>query len=437
MNRKNAICIIGMGYVGNTLAVGFSQKGVRVYGVEKRPDVIEKINKGIAPFYEKGFDDALSDSIDNGLLTCHESVPTDVNIDTYIITVGTPIMGDNQVDESYLLSAVETVKAVLKPHDCVILRSTLKLGVTRYVVKRSLDTLGIPYGLAFCPERTVEGKALEELETMPQIIGGADKNSNDHACSLFSVLTRKCITVDTPEAAELCKLVCNTQRDLYFGFANEVASLCDHIGIPVSQVIDVIGDDYPRVNMPKPGLVGGPCLTKDAHILVQGAREMGYVPEIALQGRTTNEKLIDESIALLKHNTVQNVRKIAVLGLAFKGQPATGDMRGSTAYQLVECLKKHWKDAVYMGFDSLVTDDDVATLGIERVLDIPTAFQNADLVFLHNNHPDLQRLDLPVLYTTMADSGVIYDFWNMYDIKTIPQGVKYCGLGHICALNRD
>ena len=437
MTRKNAICIIGMGYVGSTLAVGFSQKGVRVYGVEKRADVMDKLNAGIAPFYENGFDSALADSVAQGLLTCHQAVPENGQIDTYIITVGTPIMGDNKVDESYLLSAVDAVKKSLKPNDCVILRSTLKLGVTRSVVKNALDTLGIPYRLAFCPERTVEGKALEELETMPQIIGGIDKPSNEHAQSLFAVMTKKCITVDTPEAAELCKLICNTQRDLYFGFANEVASLCDHMGIPVSQVIDVIGDDYPRVNMPKPGLVGGPCLTKDAHILVQGAREMGYTPEIALQGRTTNEKVIDESMGLLKNTTQHIMQKIAILGLAFKGQPATGDMRGSTVYPLVESLKKHWPDADYFGFDALATDTDVATLNIARVNDIASAFQDADLIILHNNHQDLQTLDLAKLGSTMSKNGVIYDFWNMYDIKSIPKGLAYCGLGHMCALDKE
>ena len=436
LSRKNSICIIGMGYVGATLAVGFANKGVRVYGVEKQQHIMEKLNSGIAPFYEQGFDEILSDVVEKELLTCHNEIPKVDEIDTYIITVGTPIGENNKVNESYLLSAVDELKNNLKSGDAVILRSTLKLGVTEKVVKTALDKLNITYKLAFCPERTVEGKAVEELTTIPQIIGGIDDDSNNHAKDLFSIMVNKCIIVASPKEAELCKLICNTQRDLYFGFANEVATICDNIGASVSNVIDAISENYSRVNIAKPGLVGGPCLTKDAHILVQGASEMGYTPEISLQGRTTNEKLIGECIDLLA-NYIKSPKKVSVLGLAFKGFPPTGDMRGSTVYDLMDLLIKKWGNAEYVGYDILATDEDVATLPLSRAKDIESSFAGADLVVLHNNHPDLQKMDLVKLSAIMNDGGVIYDFWNMYDINTLPDNVNYCGLGNMNRLRNN
>jgi len=427
LSREKAICIIGMGYVGATLAVGFASKGVRVYGVEQQQLIVQKLNSGDGTFYEEGFDKILSDVTAKKLLTCHNEIPKTDEIDTYIITVGTPVCENNKVNESYLLSAVDELKNNLKSGDAVILRSTLKLGATEKIVKTELDKLNIPYKLSFCPERTVEGKSIEELTTIPQIIGGVDEKSNQHSKELFSIMVDKCIIVSSPKEAELCKLICNTQRDLYFGFANEVASICDNIGASVSNVINAISENYSRVNIARPGLVGGPCLTKDTHILVQGSKEMGYTPEISLQGRITNEKLINECINQIER-IMPSPKKISVLGLAFKGSPPTGDMRGSTVYDLMNLLKQKWKNAEYFGYDSLATDEDVATLPLTRVNDIETAFVSADLVIFHNNHPDLQKLDIKELSGKMNFGGIVYDFCNMYN--TI-DSVNYCGLGNM------
>jgi UDP-N-acetyl-D-mannosaminuronic acid dehydrogenase len=222
------VCIIGLGYVGLTLAVAMADVGFRVHGVERSQEILSCLKQSRATFVETGLDERLAARIADGSFTFSETIPTGHISAVFIITVGTPLeKGQKSTDLASIRTVSDMVADALRPGDLVILRSTVRVGVSRDVVKPILDKAGVAFDLAFCPERTLEGSALRELRTLPQIVAGLDETSCLRATQLFNFLTPTTVMVHDLETAEMVKLINNTQRELLFAFANEVAHFCD------------------------------------------------------------------------------------------------------------------------------------------------------------------------------------------------------------------
>lgn len=426
------ICMIGLGYVGLTLAVAMAEVGFRVYGVEKDKTIVDCINKGQAHFTEAGLDLRLAAQVAAGRLTASVDWPAKGACNIFVITVGTPLNSERLTNLDAISAVAAQVAKVMEGGALVVLRSTVRLGVTREVVKPLLDAAAIPYDLAFCPERTLEGKALMELRTLPQIVGGWDEESAMRASQMFNFITPTTIRVKDLETAEMIKLVNNTQRDLMFAFANEVAGMCDAVGVSVVDVISAGNMGYSRASMPIPGPVGGPCLEKDPYILSEGVRLRGGKTRLTLMGRQLNEEL--PALAVKKVAEVFSgaaVRKIAVAGLAFKGRPETSDLRGSLVTPLIAALRAAFPDAAIVGFDPAVNETDTLGLGIAYAETAEIAFQTADVVLFQNNNTRFAALDMKGLSQLMNAPGIIYDFWNQFDLETLSlaTGIAYFGLG--------
>ena len=263
--------VIGLGYVGLTLATVLAEAGNKVIGVEKRSEVVDQTNAGMPHFSEKGLPEALSRVVQSGTLVAAQRFDPEAVCDTYIITVGTPLSSEGIVRTDMIEAASREVAANMRDGALVILRSTVKVGTTRDVVSPILAESGKRFEIAMCPERTLEGEALQELRQLPQIVGADDPAVNNRAAAVFRRLTNSIVQVSSPEAAEIIKLVDNTYRDVHFAFANEVARLCDAFEVNAHEVISSGKLGYKRTNVPMPGLVGGPCLEKDPHILLQSA----------------------------------------------------------------------------------------------------------------------------------------------------------------------
>lgn len=216
------MCIVGLGYVGLTLAVAMADAGFRVHGVETAELVLAALRTGKAHFVEVGLNAKLAEQIAAGRFTFGSDFDPEARSTAYIITVGTPVGENKRVRFESMKTVAENVARVLRPDD---------------FVKPVLDRTGHPYALAFCPERTLEGRALQELRSLPQVVGGIDANSTFRASQMFSFLTPSVVRVNDPETAELVKLVNNTQRDYLFAFANEVAAVCDQLGLDAAEVI--------------------------------------------------------------------------------------------------------------------------------------------------------------------------------------------------------
>src|SRR5205085_414505 len=271
---------------------------------------------------------------------------------------------NGRADLAGLQATSREIAAHLKDGDLVVVRSTVRLGTTRAMVKPILAASGRQFDLAFCPERTVEGQAITELRVLPQLIGAETPQAGLRAANLFQAITRMVVRVSDIETAELIKLVDNTARDVLFAFANEVAVICDAVGISADEVIRSGRLGYSRTGLPRPGPVGGPCLSKDSHILCESLEPYGFDPQIARVARQFNELLpvkIGREIAGLAREIdgFPARPEIAILGIAFKGEPPTDDVRGTTVPSLMRGLQSVLPDAHFRGYDPLVPGDSI------------------------------------------------------------------------------
>lgn len=302
------------------------------------------------------------------------------------------------------------------------------------MVRPILEASGQRADLAFCPERTIEGKALEELRTLPQIVGGGDEDAAVRAAQLFSLITPTVVRVRDLETAEMIKLINNTQRDLLFAFANEVAAICDDIGVSAAEVVRAGNMGYQRASMPLPGPVGGPCLEKDPYILAESTVDPDDIARLALLGRRVNEELPGLAMKQVARLGLPGpVSKVAIFGLAFKGRPETSDLRGTPAVKLIAEVRAAYPEAALVGYDPAVPAADVEGLGIAAAASAGEAAADADLILFQNNNPQFEQLDLDALAARMKSGGLIYDFWNQFDRASVrgANNVRYCAFGSL------
>lgn len=430
------VVVLGCGYVGLTLAVAMADVGFEVLGIEIRDDVVATLAAGKPHFHEPGLEAYLARLLGQGRLSFARHLPESCSASVYIITVGTPLDANGRVRLDMIDHTAREVAQRLKAGDMVVMRSTVKLGTTRSVVMPILDRSGVSYDIAFCPERTLEGQALAELRVLPQIVGGDTLSATVRAAQLFQFLTPTTVRVSSLEAAEMIKLVDNAHRDVHFAFANEIARLCDAARISAAEVVRAGKLGYPRTNLPIPGPVGGPCLTKDPYILAESFEGGPAVPEIVLAARRTNERQAAEAAAHMRSASARLPKfppepTISLLGIAFKGRPPTNDLRGTTARPILDALRAEFPAARFRGWDAVVAPADIEAFGLAPAASLEAAIEGADLVVIANNHPLFAAMPIETLAETMARPGLIYDFWNNFDLATIdlPDGVHYMALG--------
>ena len=412
------VCILGVGFVGLTLSMSLTNSRIPVIGVEINPKQVEKYMAGISGMVEPDLDDSLKLAIDEGLFKVLS--PKDVkdeldDCNVYIITVGTPL-NNSRINLEPIISAVGEIAKFVKQDDLVIIRSTVSLGTCRKIVAPLLDKVGEKYLLAMCPERTIEGRALKEMRSLPQIIGGANKDSSDAAQKFFSVICDESVVVDSLEAAELTKLINNTYRDLMFGFANEIALIANKFGVSASQVIDAANHNYARSNLAYPGPSGGPCLEKDPWILAESGDSVGLDLKISKAARITNESFVSD---YLRERILPSKAsmKVVILGLAFKGNPPSTDTRGSLTPVLSSEIKKLVPNAKLYGFEPAGEVSNFQDYLLE-CSDINSALKGADLIVIANNSHAFIDIHGEIK-NTANPNAVIIDFWGFIKKETL------------------
>lgn len=433
--RFKKIGVAGLGYVGLTLGLTLADLGFKVVGVDVNARTRDIIKQKKSPFYEEGIDILLSDHVGKKFIVS-ENFEGVHRCDVYFIAVGTPIGEDNVPKMTYLEEVAKSIGKVLKRGDIVILRSTVPLGTTRTIVVPLLEEAsglrgGEDFFAVFAPERTIEGKALEELRTLPQVIGGINQASSNLAASIFSLMTKSLAIVDSTEEAEVVKLINNTYRDVTFAFANEVSMVCQKWNIDTNKVIEAANMGYVRSNVPKPSPgVGGYCLVKDPLIFAHGARAAGYEPKLFEYARHVNESILttlaDNVIAHLAALKTKQKPKIFILGFAFKGNPPTSDLRGSTTVTLAKYLMERGYTNIY-GFDPIVPKEEIERLGVKIVKKVEDGFQNADVVLVMNNHPTLKELPVRVFMGKAHIGAALFDTWALYTKEEVlkTKGIFY------------
>jgi UDP-N-acetyl-D-mannosaminuronic acid dehydrogenase len=272
-----------------------------------------------------------------------------------VVVIGTPV--DEFLGPSMTIfeKAVEQIAPHLQEGSLVVLRSTVYPGTTAYVAQH-LAERGCVVDLAFCPERIAEGHALEEIRSLPQIVGADTDAAADRAEALFAGLAAKTIRTSTKEA-ELSKLFTNTWRYMKFAVANQFLMIADQAGVDYTNVLRAIREDYPRAaDLPGPGFAAGPCLFKDTMQLAAFTADHFPLGQAAMQ---VNEGLPAYIVSALerRYGGLRG-KTVGILGMAFKGE--SDDARASLSYKLRKLLS--WAGARVLATDPYVRDDRLVSL---------------------------------------------------------------------------
>lgn len=435
-----SVCILGLGYVGLTLSSVLADVGYKVTGVDRDEKLIKGLLNHKPHFHEKGLEELLK-HLSKGpnppsyVTSLKESYGT-----VYIITVGTPILRPSlEPNMNYVRSATAEVGKVIRKGDLVILRSTVPVGTTRTVALPMLEEesglkAGIDFDVAFCPERTVEGKALKELRELPQIVGGLTEASAERAARLFRKSTNSIIDVGSLEAAEMLKIMDNTYRDVMFSYANQMALLCEALGLDMVPLVRSANQGYNRNNIPVPSPgVGGACLSKDPYILASVCKKAGVDPSLFLTGRRINEFMpinVCNRVVAELNNKGRLIKgaNVLVLGFSFKGKPETSDIRDSPTLDLIARLKE--MGAVLRGHDPLVPKEEIEALGV-KFFELEEGFNGADVVIIMINHTLYEEMDIETLLDKVNRPAVVVDGWHLFNSEIFVniQGVSYLCTG--------
>ncbi len=440
--RAKKVAVYGLGYVGLTLALSLANSGFQVTGVDINHQTIQHLLAGVPPVYEPGLPELLVNHLKSGDIHFKTDL-TSGDHDLYIVAVGTPVDQNNQPTLGMIEQVARAIGTLLKRGDLIALRSTVPLGTTRQVFLPLVEQYsglvgGRDFHVVFTPERTIEGNALQELRTLPQIIGGLTAQCVDQASNFWSTLTPAVVRVQSLEAAELVKLANNTFRDLSFAFANELAWLCEDYNIDAFNLIQAANEGYPRNPIPKPSPgVGGYCLTKDPYIYTAPLLQrqgQGYRPLLGEVSRKVHSFAPDVLLRHLEHfsqHAQRDLKDLVVLmaGFAFKGIPDTADLRGSVTVDILHILQPLVREI--RGYDGVVPPEDLARLGV-----VPTALEEglngADAVIFLNNHPSHTRFNLYRGLEPMPKPALFFDGWHQFnesEILRVP-GMIYATLGY-------
>jgi UDP-N-acetyl-D-mannosaminuronic acid dehydrogenase len=351
----DVVVLGGGGHVGLPLSLAFAQAGLRVGIYDISQPALDRIAAGEMPFKENGADELLRDVLPTGRLELSTDGSILERTNQVIVVIGTPV--DEFLGPS--MTVFERAVAQIAPHlregALVILRSTVYPGTTAYVAGH-LARRGIQVDVAFCPERIAEGHALEELHTLPQIVGADTEVAADRAEALFGKLATRTIRTTSKEA-ELAKLFTNTWRYMKFAVANQFFMIADQAGVNYSNILNAIRTDYPRAaDLPGPGFAAGPCLFKDTMQLAAFTTDHFPLGQAAMQ---VNEGLPAYIVSALerRYEGLQG-KTIGILGMAFKAE--SDDARASLSYKLRKLLT--WAGAKVVCTDPFVQDERLTTL---------------------------------------------------------------------------
>jgi UDP-N-acetyl-D-mannosaminuronic acid dehydrogenase len=390
-DQFDVVVVGGFGHVGLPLAVSLANAGRQVCALDINAAVAEKIADGIMPFKEDGCEAALRAALAAG--TFHTSLDPQVisQAETVIIVIGTPVDRHLNPEFDPMWTVLDSVANHLVDGQLLVLRSTIYPGTTERFHRHLLER-GKNVDVAFCPERIAEGKAMEELRSLPQIISACSDSGLRRSRALFAALTTDVVEL-TPLEAELAKLFSNTWRYTIFATANQFFMLANDQGADFHRIHHAMTWNYPRLrDIPRPGFAAGPCLFKDAMQLGAFNNHRFSLGHAAM---LINEGLPNYLIDRLKTRYDLSKLTCGILGMAYKAN--SDDNRESLSYKLrkilrfesrgVLCSDEHVGDPEFVPANELIERCDVIVVGVP--------------------HREYQNIACP-------EEKIVVDVWNMW-----------------------
>ncbi|GHT23761.1 nucleotide sugar dehydrogenase [Bacteroidia bacterium] len=387
---KYDVCIIGgCGHVGLPLAILLASKGKEVCVYDTNEEAIELTKAGIIPFTEEGAEPLLKQVLKSNKL--HFSATPDVVTESEIavLIIGTPV--DEHLNPKFRImkNVIDELVPYLYDGQLLVLRSTVYPGLSKRINDWFVEA-GKNIHVAFCPERILEGKALEEMENLPQIISSFTEEGVQRASALFSLLTKDLVVVE-PMEAELAKLFTNSWRYLKFAIANQFYMIANDFDLDFYNIYHAMTHNYNRTkDFPRPGFAAGPCLFKDTMQLSAFHNNNFFLGHTAM---LINEGLPNYVVSQLGKQYTLSEKKIGILGMAFKAE--SDDIRESLSYKLKKILEIEAKQVLCA--DPYVKD---ATLADEK-----TVLQESDIIIIAAPHKRYKELKI-------KDKKVV-DIWNI------------------------
>ncbi|MGJ3239513.1 MAG: nucleotide sugar dehydrogenase [Anaerolineae bacterium] len=386
------LAVVGMGYVGLPLAVEFAEAGFTVTALDVNPDKVAQFNRGES-YIEDIPSARLKPLVEAGKLHATTNYADLAQVDAISICVPTPLRKTKDPDMSYIIQAVESIAQIAHEGLLIILESTTYPGTTDEIIRPRTEKEGLRVGdnlfIAFSPERIDPGNKTYGVRNTPKVVGGITPDCTEIAAALYRKAVDHIVSVSSPTAAEMVKLLENTFRAVNIGLVNEMALMCDKLGIDVWEVINAAATK-PFGFMPfypGPGL-GGHCIPVDPHYLSWKLKTLNYTArfiELASEINTSMPLYVVDKIADALNDQSLAVRgsRVVVLGVAYK--PDVDDVRESPALDIIELLRQKGADVVYHDpFVPHIRIDQQVTLESSEYSD--ALLQDADCVVIVTNH---------------------------------------------------
>ena len=390
MAAESSVAIVGgCGRVGLPLGLAFADAGLNVVLYDIDAAAVDRVRAGKMPFLETGADEVLDRVLGDGRLTLSTDPEVVAAVEHVVVVVGTPVDEHLNPDPKFVLLAIERMLDHLHDGQHLVLRSTVYPGVTA-MVERLLAKAGRAIDVSFCPERIAEGKAMEELRALPQIVSGRTPQAVERASQLFSSLTESIVCLEVEEA-ELAKLFTNTWRYIKFAAANQLFMIANDFGADFERIRAAMAQDYPRAaDMPGPGLAAGPCLLKDTMQLAAFNNNNFTLGHASMM---INEGLPLYLIARVEQQHDLSAMTVGLLGMAFKAE--SDDTRSSLSYKLKRLLRLK-ADRVLCTDPYVTSDDDLTPLS--------EVVAQSDLLVVAAPHR---------VYADLQPTVPVVDIWNL------------------------
>ena len=385
-------CVVGLGYIGLPTAAVLAHAGHQVIGVDVNAHVVSTVNKACTHIVEPDLDQAVAAAVASGSLSAQL---TPAPADVFLIAVPTPFSSciDDipQPNIDYVLSAARAIAPVLRPGNLVLLESTSPVGTTEQLGQAIEEISGLSCSelhIAYCPERVLPGRILQELISNDRVIGGLTPAAAQAGQAFYASFCKGELLATTSRTAELVKLTENSFRDVNIAFANELSLVCDHLGINVRELIR-LANHHPRVNVLQPGCgVGGHCIAVDPWFIAAAAPHCTSLIQAARHVNDGKSHWVVEQVqarSAVLENQLGRPPKIGCLGLAFK--PDVDDLRESPALRITTEL-------LMAGLDVLACEPNLSDHPTIKLYGLDQVLAKADLLIFLVSHSPFKDLDL-------------------------------------------
>ncbi len=426
MNEK--IGVIGLGYVGLPVALAFARK-FETIGFDISERRVAALRDGVDPNGETPSEELRASS-----LRYTTDAAELASCTFFVVAVPTPVDAGNRPDLTPVIKASETLGKVLKAGAVVVYESTVFPGCTEEICGPVLARVsglrqGVDFKLGYSPERINPGDKKNTFETVTKIVSGEDAETLERVASAYgAIVPAGVFRAANLKAAEAAKVIENAQRDINIAFMNEVAHICDRLGVRTADVIAGMNTKWNALRF-TPGLVGGHCIGVDPYYITSKAEEVGYFPEVILSGRRINNGMgafIAQRLIkmLAKSGKPITGAKVGVLGLTFKEN--VSDLRNSRVPDIINELKQ-------FGVDVVVTDAfaDANEAQHEYGLELSplSAFHDLDALVVavsHQPYLDMPRGDL--FGMLKGGAGVLIDVKSIFEPASLPSSIAYWSL---------